>query len=853
MPTSPAFVGPIAPQRAPATPPPTTSNATAEVAQLNHKHLKRGYYLAALNISLLLVAGFMTTEAWDDISGVICCLVGLLLTQIYGITLLNSKKRSNKLGLLYLGNLYILCYVLNTTFQLFAQPTLAWAAYCSMMIGVLLLDPLVDQMSGWKYKTYHFAAGLTIVGLVHQTVFLFEVDQVWVAAIGLLIMGGGLLLFVPTLALLGLLIHLRRRGVERSSQAFVAVGIALPMMVMTLFAAVHSAKLDQVEAISAASKPEDRVLRILEQITPDIMTRLAFTAEANYQLKSNLNSSSWWTRTRQHSPLLVWAMHLHPAPSIIQQNKAKFKRFFAGTGHDNEEALWSAEGLSTDHIEVAHVVDKATATVRTRYDFTVSSTQSRQGEAIYTFQLPPGGVVTNSSLWVFGVEQPARLSTRSKAREAYRTVVGRERRDPALVEWRNANTVAMRIFPVVDTLARRFSIEVTAPLQQNSNGFEVASIGVQGPPTGFTKVKTSIRYTGDRLLTDSYSFRGYTPERYSVELAEISPSTYVADGTAYTLEPAKPNYAPRAIVRAYVDLTGRWTSPELRQLTTWAAAAKILLVGYDGELFRLDESNVDAAKLRGSERQRSLFPVQLLSYQDSVLLITREQKYPLTIDDYSEDDKYAIKAWSHFGKLAVVHVGEELPSYLQTIVDMGGASADVGTLDLARRALVDGEVRERMDGPGLVELDGINARIVALPSNASDSGADPALLQLFNYRQSLLAHQLTEATEDAQLAAIDFAKRANIVTPFSSQIILETDADYARFGIANVIGPKGVAPPASGEAPVAAVSDSEATVADARAVQRAFDEQSGAVPEPHEWALMVLGIAVLVLLYFRKR
>ena len=70
---------------------------------------------------------------------------------------------------------------------------------------------------------------------------------------------------------------------------------------------------------------------------------------------------------------------------------------------------------------------------------------------------------------------------------------------------------------------------------------------------------------------------------------------------------------------------------------------------------------------------------------------------------------------------------------------------------------------------------------------------------------------------------IDLASNANIVTPLSSLIVLETEEDYKRFNIEK----------------------------NKEGLGNASMNNAGAVPEPEEWALMAI-IALALLLLWRK-
>jgi XrtN system VIT domain protein len=68
------------------------------------------------------------------------------------------------------------------------------------------------------------------------------------------------------------------------------------------------------------------------------------------------------------------------------------------------------------------------------------------------------------------------------------------------------------------------------------------------------------------------------------------------------------------------------------------------------------------------------------------------------------------------------------------------------------------------------------------------------------------------------------ASSAYVVSPVSSLIVLEAKKDYERFGIEDNVN----------------------------SLQNATRQSTGAVPEPHEWALLVLFVLFIVYLKFRR-
>jgi hypothetical protein len=78
---------------------------------------------------------------------------------------------------------------------------------------------------------------------------------------------------------------------------------------------------------------------------------------------------------------------------------------------------------------------------------------------------------------------------------------------------------------------------------------------------------------------------------------------------------------------------------------------------------------------------------------------------------------------------------------------------------------------------------------------------------------------------EADTALVNEAQEAYVVTPLSSLVVLETAADYERFDI----------------------HDSN------NSLHNASMKSTGAVPEPHEWALIIITALMLIWLTYKNR
>jgi XrtN system VIT domain protein len=116
-----------------------------------------------------------------------------------------------------------------------------------------------------------------------------------------------------------------------------------------------------------------------------------------------------------------------------------------------------------------------------------------------------------------------------------------------------------------------------------------------------------------------------------------------------------------------------------------------------------------------------------------------------------------------------------------------------------------------------------NAELAIVRDSCTQASAAPDhLMRLFAYNHIMrkMGPRFTEEEKDAD-ELIAEAKQAYVVSPVSSMVVLETQDDYKRFNI----------------------KDSR------NSLKNASLKSKGAVPEPHEWALII--IACFVLLYVK--
>lgn len=155
--------------------------------------------------------------------------------------------------------------------------------------------------------------------------------------------------------------------------------------------------------------------------------------------------------------------NLKPAP-YISGNWARFSDFEFDNDLGGTEVGGRVAGLNlvSSRMDGSISADDAVAYLEWIVEF--RNTSGTQREARMELALPPGGVVSRASLWVNGEEREAAYGGRGQVREAYRQVAVVQRRDPLLVTTKGADRVLAQAFPVPPSGTIKFKIGITAPL-----------------------------------------------------------------------------------------------------------------------------------------------------------------------------------------------------------------------------------------------------------------------------------------------------------------------------------------------------------------------------------------------------
>ncbi|NID12765.1 XrtN system VIT domain-containing protein [Fibrivirga algicola] len=842
---------------------------------------RAGLVFLVLSVIASVLYGRISSDAMQQQESLIWFCVQYGLTVLFGLRVIagggvayvfRNDRRQQATTWLSLLLSYMSAFALNRQMAVFEQ-SVPWLCWIIVGSGALLiLHTWADLLPRRGQQLLYAGLAGAFLLFLYQSVYLASLYLISIP--GLFALGISYHTFVPALLALvvgrQLWMGARQRTYLRRA---VLTGLAVPVSLLLIFLVnwYHTAdRLNQVRMEAPLRKTSDVPVwvQMAQQLTPGSFTDRVLKVGLVY-------GTSPWSRSfgnltalddvRLHDPLVVIAQNIFPVLPFTSDNQTKLLRTVGQQHYGTETKFWSGRNLTTSQLTTqVRIWPQYRLSYTEKTIWVQSAAQWESREALYTFHLPAGSAVSALSLWIGGREEPARLTTQAKADSAYTQVVGVESRavsrDPSIVTWQEGNRVTVRVFPVLPGESRQLKIGITSPLRYDGKTLTYLNPWFEGPDASdatevlkvtFDQAPTTLTMqglSGSLANLELGQRQSYQPEwALQLDAPPLSAEPFRLAGKTYQMQSvtaANGAFRPENI---YLDVNAAWDFQEFKTAYDAATQQKITAIWvFDDGLQRLTPANLKTAYERLSAQRFSLFPVYRISQPATALLVTKGTPTGPTLSDLQGSpfgDRLSTLAaldgpirtfWmSHNGtdqlspylqslqELRVLHVarGDSL-AYVHQLLEKHAFPTLTETTDQVLLAGSGVVIRETADVP-----DADDSTAKKEPQQATL--APDHLVRLFTYNQLMqrVGRQYFNKAYRTNETLASLAQEGHVVSPVSSLVVLETQADYNRFGIKT----------------------------DKNGLDNATLKQDGAVPEPHEWAMM-LGIALLVgWFYMRPR
>jgi XrtN system VIT domain protein len=823
-------------------------------AILKDKLFITGLLLIVLSAFFFCVP-FVSPDAYHGDSGLFIC--NYTIAVIYFVILVISKrlKKGNN-GLmpffLFLILLLISAYSLNRDMTVF-ENTVPWFAVLLIILCVnYIAFAFFQRFPHWLQYVMTFLLGIALVAFLYIAIYLFPLYIL--SIIASFALGISVHSFVGLLFVIYTIVLVRKVIANKQALLLPFIGGAGASVVLIIVFVVrwgimtNEINTTYRQATVRENEGWPAWVTLAQRVPNNELAQKVLKTDLVYSTVSGKLDDFFWSvpsrnfgEERKHDPLVMIATFFSGKINLSEENRIRLLESMHDSRHQAQERLWSGDDLLTEHINTAVKIWPQFGISYTEKMITVSNLapqnkwSGRQEEAIYTFHLPEGGVVTSLSLWIEGKEAKSILTTKQKADSAYKQIVGYERRDPSVLHWQEGNTISVRVFPVLAGESRKFKVGVTAPLTRENARMKYENIWFDGPSFSRASEEISLQFqqTPQDFISPAvfkptghlgFARSGKYDPAWNIELADqpLSNEAFCFDGKQYNVRPYRKQYAPTALQAVYLDINKSWTKEEFISVYNAFKGRKVFV--YTNALVEVTDENKETVFAELNDLQFSLFPVYLIDNAKTSLLVSKSTAVSpnlkdLTGSDFLKDVKQSMQGAK---KLKFFNIGNTLSPYLKTLKEYRAFQYEHGTVDDLQKLIAKQVFVKDSENETQVIID--NAEIAIVEDSCTLSSAAPDhLMRLFAYNhimQKMGARFSEETKETDELVAE--AQKAYVVSPVSSMVVLETKKDYERFNI----------------------KDSQ------NSLSNASMKSKGAVPEPHEWALIIIACAVLLYIRF---
>ncbi|MFZ4400299.1 MAG: XrtN system VIT domain-containing protein [Bacteroidales bacterium] len=817
-----------------------------------------GLALIVFELVILFFSGLNRSQSGDFFSGSGIFLINYIIAILYYIFVLIEHKTVFRLKrikvnffIITLTLLSISAFSLNNSIPVFSQFSSWVLIYLNLFYAAYISICFLDKLPGFIKVVIYFILGMGIVIIAYFAAYLAPLY--FIAIFGAILLGLSLHLFVPLLVLISLLIifwKLEKTKIEKF--AFVC-GIILPLLMLSVFLVKWNNFKTEIHNASASiiTRPENTLpewVLFCQNIPSDNFSQRIIEGNLVYDTFYNLWGG--WSKTafdevKIHDPLVNIGMALLGDINLDTDTRIKILKSQYNARHVSQRKLWSGRDLET--IDVLNDI-KVFPDYRFAYTekiITVKNSnkwQEDKQEAAFTFYLPEGSVATSLSLWINGKEEKSRLTTKSKADSAYTTIVGVEQHDPALLHWQEGNTLTVTLFPCSPKENRKFKIGITTPLEKTNKQLKLSNVYFDGPLCKNILETTSITFISDhkienidlpegfkKNLNNNYTYSGVFRPYWEMKLTTtpLSSQTFSFNNYSYQLRELNKQSTHLDLKTLYLDINSSWTKHDFDEIIMHQPKLKIY--AFHDKMIEINEGNKDHIFEILNKMRFSLFPFHKIKHAENAIVISKSSELSPNLSDLEGSiflNELINKISNDSVRINFFELGDNTSPYIKTLKEFNLFNFEKGSLLKLNQFINNQEFIKSNQLTNQTDIDIANISIFRDTLNKTGKAPDH-LMRLFAYNNLMKNIGRNYFNKDSYYLknTVTIANEAYIVSPVSSLIVLETVKDYERFGIEE----------------------------NQNSLKNASMKSSGAVPEPSEWALIILFICLLIFLYFRNR
>lgn len=827
--------------------------------KFNNKLLIAGLIMIPVMIILLIITGLRRGVNGDFFEGSGGFFVSYIIALVYFLIVLISnrpffkfRKIDKRLIVISLILFSISSFTLNNSIAIFAQFTL-WVKlylilfYCAFL-GIIFIEKLPKI---FRYLVFFFLGAGTVI-TTYFAVYLAPIYHI--SIIGLIFFGLTIHLFIPLLTTIFVIINFAKLKKSKTEKTLFYSGILIPVIVTVVFLFQWNNFKNEIHKSTSSliTRPDNTLpewVLLCQDMPTDNFSRKIIKGNLAYDTFKDMWGG--WGNTvfdevKRHDPLVNVGMAILGDVNLDRDTRVKILKSQFNARHLAQRKLWSGRNLGT--IEVLNNI-KIFPDYRLAYSEKIitvknfSQWENNQQEAAFTFYLPEGSVATSLSLWIDGKEEKSRLTTKAKADSAYVSIVGVERRDPALLHWQEGNTLTVTVFPCTPKENRRFKIGITTPLEKVNDILKLKNVYFDGPVTQDILETSQVVFESEneiqnidvpqgfkKGLEHNYTYNGKFRPYWEVSCSatELSRNEFYFNQHAYTIDDIEKqsfNFSPTNI---YLDINKSWTKNEFNEILTLFSNKQVYV--HHDKLIKVNKENMSEVFKTLGNKNFSLFPLNKIADWDNSLVISKSTELSPNLADL-EDSQFLEELIERINsldkKINLYQIGELTSPYLKSLKEFQILNFHSGSIPELSEILNKGYYYQYNSDSSKINLDIAGISILQKESEQVQSKAPDHLMRLFAYNTLMkqMGRNYFNKDKDYIDGLVGIANEAYIVSPVSSLIVLETKKDYDRFDI----------------------QENE------NSLKNASMKSSGAVPEPKEWLLIFLFIAILSFLFLNKK